>query len=500
MKKRNGRAIREVGGVRKDGPLQLLPLLLAVALAASWLFRGDSAGGTVLGAIDPLSQGTAPAWISLMGIFFLMVFNAVLVASETAIELLRQGHVRHLKESEPKKADRLQQLLDGKSRYVAACSLGSHFVRLAIAFVIFYQLAPSALAFAVDRWGVEGTNANLGWTFIALIAPIGAIHVIFGELLPKSYAVLHPHRMATTFFPAIRAVAGLLAPVALVLTGIAGLITGRFGGKASFSLPNQAEEEILTLAETAEEQGAIVSEERQLLRSVFDFTDTVAREIMTPRVDLDAIPVRSEPTDAVKLIHESGHSRIPLYEESDDQIVGIIHAKDLLMAMIGGEEPTLRSLMRPAIFVPENKNLYELITEMRQQRTQMVIVQDEFGGTAGIVTVEDIVEELVGEIVDEYDVEEPDIVPVEDGWFVEGKTHVDDVSEAVGVELSSEEFDTIGGYVFGLFGRQPAQGESIVEEGIRFEVAKTDGRRISSLHIRLVPELAEAEPSAHVAD
>jgi len=204
---------------------------------------------------------------------------------------------------------------------------------------------------------------------------------------------------------------------------------------------------------------------------------------------MEAMPVTSDPMEVIEVIKKSGKSRIPLYEETDDQIVGIVHAKDLLMAVLrSNQSVSLRKIMRPAMFVLENKSLYELLQEMRASRSEMAIVQDEFGGTAGVVTTEDIVEELVGEIVDEYDVEESQLVKLDDGsYLVSGKLHVDDVNAAMGSELESEEFDTIGGYVFGLFGRLPKRDEAIEAEGLRFTVADTDGRRIKKLRIERVP-------------
>ena len=189
---------------------------------------------------------------------------------------------------------------------------------------------------------------------------------------------------------------------------------------------------------------------------------------MTPRVDLDAMPVKSDPADVVRVIEQTGHSRIPLYEETDDEILGVVHAKDLLGALAQGRTVDLRRQLRPVLTVPEGKGVHELLREMRAARTQMAIVQDEFGGTAGIVTIEDIVEELVGDIVDEYDAEEPDIVEMNEGWLVSGKVHLDDLNEAIGSDFESEEFDTLGGFVFGQFGRQPGEGDSIDLERFRF--------------------------------
>jgi putative hemolysin len=271
---------------------------------------------------------------------------------------------------------------------------------------------------------------------------------------------------------------------------VATAFTARFGAKATFDVAHQAEEEIKTLVESAQESGAIEDDEKELLHSVFEFTDTVAREIMTPRVDLDAVSIHTDPGEIVKLIQESGHSRIPIYEDTDDQIIGIIHAKDILLATLEKNgQVNLRELLRPALFVPEGKNLHELLAEMKSARSQLAIVQDEFGGTAGIVTMEDIVEELVGDIQDEYDEEEPAIVEEEGFYLVEGRTHLDDVNAILGSQFESETFDTIGGYVFGLFGRQPKESEGIEENGYRFAVVETDGRRIVRLRISRVPEV-----------
>ncbi|MBI3722027.1 MAG: HlyC/CorC family transporter, partial [Fimbriimonas ginsengisoli] len=249
-----------------------------------------------------------------------------------------------------------------------------------------------------------------------------------------------------------------------------------------------------TLVESAEESGEIEADEKELLHSVFEFTDRIAREVMTPRVDMDAAPVGGDPAYLIGLIERTGHSRIPVYEETDDQIIGIVHAKDLLLASVqaGASRPTakidLRALMHPALFVPENKNLHELLAEMRAARSQMAVIQDEFGGTAGIVTIEDIVEELVGEIQDEYDVEEPEIIEDAGAFVVGGKARMDDLGEALGSPLASEEFDTVGGYVLGLFGRQPKEGECVVADGYRFAVTATDGRRILRMRVEKAPE------------
>lgn len=423
-------------------------------------------------------------------LLFLMILNALFVAAESALDVLRPVHVRLMKDVSEAKGERLQDLLNDQEAYLARCNLGNQVIRLVIVFVALI-LAPDVLSMMHERFGWANNYTNLLWSAAILMIPVGLVHVIIAELIPKSFAEVRPTQVLNLLYRFIKYPAAVFAVPAYLITGAAQLITNRFGGKASFNVPNAAEEEIKTIVESAEETGEIQSDERELLHSVFEFTDTVAREIMTPRVDLDAMPVTSDPSEVVNVIQETGHSRIPLYEETDDQIIGIIHAKDLFLSMANGEKLSLRKLMRPAMFVPENKKLYELIKEMRLGRTQLAVVQDEFGGTAGIVTIEDIVEELVGDIVDEYDVEVPDVQEVEGGWLVNGKAHVDDVAHAIDADLETEEFDTIGGYVFGLFGRQPEQDETIVANGLKFAVAETDGRRIVQLKVERCEELAD---------
>ena len=444
-------------------------LVLAAALVALGLLSSRVDGSQMQVALGAPVGGV---W-ALLTIICILLLNSFYTAGEIALEVLRPLHVKHVREGNAKRADRLQELLDSKARYIGACIFGGHVCRFGMV------LAGLMLVEGVAPY----TKHSLMLAAVVVSIPILLLNLVF-ELVPKSYASIHPHRVAVALSRFIHVSAIVFAAPAWLVAGLANLVTSRFGAKASFAIANQTEEEIKTLVESAEETGEIELDEKELLHSVFEFTDTVAREVMTPRVDLDAMPVRSDPTLVLRVIQETGHSRIPLYEDTDDQIVGIIHAKDLLLAMLQNKgNVSLRRLMRPVLFVPENKSLHELLTEMRLGRTQLAIVQDEFGGTAGIVTIEDIVEELVGEIVDEYDNERQSIETVEDGWLVDGKTHVDDVGEALGSSLASDEFDTIGGFVFGLFGRQPKLGEEIESDGFKFKIVETDGRRILRLKI-----------------
>ena len=463
-----------------------LAILLGTAITALILL-GQKSSEFAQNMAEP-TLIPATGWYPVLGVLAVIVLNGLFVAGETSVELLRSVHVRYAKDNEPELSERLQAILDRKAKYVAACTLASHFCRVAMILIGLF-LAPGVASWLGRQFDAQSDAMMFVWALVLVSLPIALLNLMF-ELVPKSYASLQPHRVALRLFKIIRFTSALLSPPASMLSSIAGLLTARFGGRASFTMANQAEEEIKNLVETAQESGEIEVDEKELLHSVFEFSDTVAREVMTPRVDMEAMPINSEVADIIEVIRKSGKSRIPIYEDTDDQIIGIIHAKDLLMATLkSGEKVNIRKIMRPPMFVPEGKALNELLQEMRKSRSEMAIVQDEFGGTSGVVTTEDIVEELVGEIVDEYDFEEPDVIKQDDGtYIVHGRLHVDDLNDAIGAELESEEFDTIGGFVFGHFGRQPKKDESIQVDGVKFAIVETDGRRIKKLRVEKVPE------------
>lgn len=433
----------------------------------------------VLAVTSPRALIGVETLLCLVGVIAL---NAAFVASETAIELLRSTHAKQTMADE-KKHKAVLDLMSGKPLFVAACVLGSQTMRAwAVLLVI-----PLAMDFS--KWVSSWTRLPDGWESVLvagfLVAiPVVAANVVFGELIPKTFAAADPVKTAYRSYRFVKACAAVFKPFAAIFVSIAELLTKRIGARVSFSVTNQAEEEIKERLEQAVETQEIEEEEKDMLHSVFEFGDTVAREVMTPRVDIDAVPVDATLEHIAHVVEESGHSRIPVYEGTDDQILGIVHAKDVLSALRNGKAATpLRKIIRTPVFVPENKSLHDLLQEMRAAKTQMVIVQDEFGGTAGVVTMEDIVEEVVGEIVDEYDTEEESIVQTNHGFIVEGKTNLYDINDDMGTQFESQEFDTIGGYVFGLFGRQPDQGESVADGDYLFTVIKTDGRRIHAIEV-----------------
>lgn len=419
------------------------------------------------------SDGTLLPFI--VGLIFVIILNALFVSGEASLQALKPSTIRSQKEDGRQRT--LQSLFDGRMRFLNACRLGSLTMWCWAILLSFFPAVQIAANFRAPN------EINWGAILLAGIVtsiPVSALNLVFGELIPKSFAEARPAAVANRLDRFIRFAAVTFAIPVGLFTWIAGLVAKRFGGQIGFAAANAVEEEIKGLVETAEESGELEEGESDMLQSVLEFGDTFAREIMTPRVDLDALPITSSPEAIIALIRESGHSRIPLYEGTDDQIIGFVHAKDLLQV---GDANSIRvrSILRPVVVVPEGKDLHGLLSELRSSRAQMAVVQDDYGGTAGIVTIEDIVEELVGEIIDEYDIEENDVVKDGGAFVVKGKMNLYDVNEEIGSEFESEEFDTLGGYVFGLFGRQPSPGEEIVDSAYRFRVDSTDGRRIAKI-------------------
>ncbi len=421
----------------------------------------------------------------VLAFLFVIAINGVCVAGSSGLEVLRASHVRTQQENS-RTYRSLDFLVQNKDSIVAACVLGAQTMR---AWLVLLCLLPAPSLASALGWLASPTTPSQFFWASALAAtilsiPIMGINVILAELVAKSVAVTHPIDMMLRIGWILRIFNAVFRIPGVVSLRIADVIAKRFNTNARFTIDNRIEEEIKEILESNEDSGGIEEEERELLESVFEFGDTVAREIMTPRVDMESVPIDTSLTTIANLVETTGHSRFPIYSDTDDNIVGVIHAKDVLRALARNQvDVPLEQVMRPVQNVHETQRLHSLLAEMRSKKTQLVIVKDELGGTAGLVTIEDIVEELVGEIIDEYDEELTEIAEEQSGHSVSGKLHLDDVNEAIGSNLVSEEFDTIAGYVFGLFGRQPAIGETITDGNYQFSIEDSDGRRINRLRI-----------------
>ena len=360
----------------------------------------------------------------------------------------------------------------------------------------FVLLAADSVATALFiHWNVP--HAAI-WSTVAMTVVL----LIFGEILPKTIAVGSGDRTALRLAPILNFVTRVLSPVTTAFLWITDGLVRLFGGRPHAG-PYVTEDDIKTIVNVGVEQNVLEEQERELIHSIIEFGDTIVREVMTPRTEMVAVAVTSSPRRALDLVIADGYSKLPVYDETIDNVIGVVHDRELLIALANGTIATtsVRSLMRPVTLVPENKRISELLREMQRGKYSLAIVLDEYGGTAGLVTMEDLLEEIVGEIRDEHDEgEEEPIRRLGPGEaVVEAGTNIEDVNNALGISLPHEEFETIGGYTVGLFGRLPREGEEIAAtEGVRLRVDRTRGRRILAVRV-LTAGKAPAAPEAEAA-
>jgi CBS domain containing-hemolysin-like protein len=315
--------------------------------------------------------------------------------------------------------------------------------------------------------------------------------VLLGEITPKTIAVSHAERFALFVAYPIRFLIKITHPVVWFFTRLPGWILKTMGAK-SHSSPFITEDDIRAMIDLGEESGTLQEDEKEMLHKVFEFGDTVASESMVPRTEIVAISDDATVAEALQLVKEKGFSRYPVIHEKMDNVVGILYIKDILIKMSEGKvnsDTPIKEFVRDAYFIPENKKISELLAEMQKRKFQIAIVMDEYGGTAGLITLEDLMEEIVGSLQDEFEKiqAEKDVEVIDERTFiVSGTTALDEVSELVDVKLESEDFHTIGGYVFGLFGRLPKEGEQIRYHNLRFLVMQMDGKKIAKIKITKV--------------
>jgi CBS domain containing-hemolysin-like protein len=308
-------------------------------------------------------------------------------------------------------------------------------------------------------WAISAVVA--GWVLLGCLIALGAILVLGGEVVPRALGRALPGRVAY-------ALADVLA------------WTIRIGIRAADALTDDTDDDTATDEEEEQEH----EEQIELISSVLEFTDAIVREVMVPRIDMVTVPSSVDTVAALDVVVASGRSRIPVTGENLDDILGVLYARDLLRFQDTGASPApVRALMRRAHFVPETKRVSELLRELQREKVHLAIVVDEFGGTAGLVTIEDLLEEIVGEISDEYDTEEPMVEEVERGYLVDARLSVEDLSELVGLRLPDEDWDTVGGLILGLAGRVPEEGETFEVEGVRLTAERVQGRRVSRVRV-----------------
>ena len=430
----------------------------------------------------------------------LILLNAVLVAAEIALVTVRRTRVEQLVDEGNRSARRVRRLIAQPGRFLAVIQLG-------ITFIGFLASAYAAVSLTIgldaffSQFPVLEPYAG-GLALILVTALVSFFTIVFGELVPKTLALAHAERYALTLSWLVVVMGRVLGPVVWLLTRVTGAVNRLLGVR---DVPQDAisSEELKLLVERGGEQGILEAEEEQMISAVMELGESRIHEVMVPRIDIVAVPVTASYDEVVDAIVREGHSRMPVYETSIDNIVGLLYAKDLLPYLKGGAElPPIRTKLRPPLYVPESMSVDDLLHEMQRKRVHIAIVLDEYGGTAGLVSLEDLLEEIVGEIQDEYDTEEPMVERLSDDEArVDGRADVDELVELFGVVLDdedAEEYDTVGGLVYHHVGGVPKVGDRVDLDGATLTVETTDGRRVGK--VLAVRVHREPEPDDDLED
>ncbi len=438
--------------------------------------------------------------IKIVTLFALIFVNAFFSMSEMAIVTLNDNKIDKMAEQGNKKAKQIKKLTENTSSFLSTIQIGvtlAGFLTSATAAQSFAEM----LANAIGKTPVEDVipvGIISGFSTVVITLIMSYFSLVLGELVPKKIAMSKPEKMAFMAAPILVFVAKITKPVvkflALSTNGVLRLI----GIDPHADEEVVTEEEIRMMVDVGGEKGVIEDVQIEMINNIFEFDDIDVADIMTHRTDMICIDVEESLQEAVKLSIENGFSRIPVYEEDPDDIIGVLYIKDFLK-YVGTNLPktkAIKDMMRPAYYVPETKRCGELFTEMTEKRVQMAVVVDEYGGTAGIVTLEDLLESIVGNIQDEYDQEDEEISIINDTTFeVDGITDIEEVEEHTGKKFPEGDYDTIGGYIISVLGFLPKDGEmnEVTFENVKFTVLNVEERRIGKVKIEILPEEKKEE-------
>jgi putative hemolysin len=406
-------------------------------------------------------------WGGIAAIVILLGLSAFFSSSEIAMFSLAKHRVEALVEDDVEGSKTVAALKSDPHRLLVTILVGNNIVNIAMS-----SIATGLLAYFLGNQGQAVAIATFGITALVLL---------FGESAPKSYAVENTESWALRVARPLKYSEYLLLPLVVTFDYLTRLVNRVTGGRSAIETSYVTRDEIQDMIETGEREGVIEEDEREMLQRIFRFNNTIAKEVMTPRLDMTAVPQNAAIDEAIETLVQAGHERVPVYEGSLDNVIGIATVRDLVREKDygeGGDGLKLGDLIQPTLHVPESKNVDELLTEMRENRMQMVIVIDEFGTTEGLITMEDMVEEIVGDIL-EGEEEEPIEYVDDDTVIVRGELNIDEVNEAMDIDLpEGEEFETIAGFIFNRAGRLVEEGENIDYDGVRLHVEQVENTRI----------------------
>ncbi len=425
--------------------------------------------------------------IAVAGLVILFIGGAFFSGVETALVALSRHTLISLQEDHPDKAPAIAKWLKDPNRILTTMLIGINVVGITSAI-----LTENIADVLVARWHLPAWSSSL-----MSIGFVSIVVIEFCEIIPKILAYHNAEKYTLKLIRALIFIDWIFSPIGYALVGFGNLVIRLFGGKPG--KPQGAfitEAEILRLVDRGEEQGVLEKDEREMIRNIIEFTDTQAREIMIPKPDMHIAPAHMTVAKMAQFIDEVNHSRIPVYEGNEDNITGIINSKEILKAFKEGRENlAVKEIAHKPYFVPEAKNVNDLLHEFQQKRMHMAIVLDEFGCTAGLLTIEDVLEEIVGEIRDEYDTEEVVYRWISDELIrVDGRINIYELSEVLDIDLPEDEtYETLGGLVFSHLGRIPRTGDVIEMDNLVMSVEKMIGRRVQTVMIRKLPPAEESE-------
>jgi len=433
----------------------------------------------------PASSGPPVSLGQFIFLIVLLLIAAFASGSETALTSLEKLRVRHLVEHDVAGSRHVERLLRDPNRFLTAILI------LNMVTVILASSLATQMGLAVFGQGLSEVLVPLVFSVIVLIV---------SEIIPKTLAIRTAERTSLRVAPAINLVATALGPFVVLFRGITNVVVRLLGVPATVG-PFVSDEQLVMLATIGEEQGVLRQEERRRIEAVVEFEDIAANEVMVPRVDITGAAVTLTLQEAIDLALQAGHSRIPVYETSIDNIVGVLYVWDMLRyARANRYDVPISRIMRPAYQVPESKSLGDLFRELQARRVHMAVLLDEYGGTAGLVTIEDLLEQIVGEIADEHDPGEPQYIEQinPDEYLFDGRTALDEVNEIYDTKIEPDLFDTVGGLVFHHVGHVPLVGDEVRVDGLLFRVERMEGTRIAKVRVvRAAPVDETADEQGH---
>lgn len=436
--------------------------------------------------MDSVSINITLSILKILAALGLVFLNALFVAAEFAFVRVRPTRLTQLVAEGEYKAEAANQCVNHLDAYLSVSQLGITLSSLGLGWLGEPAVA-SLLKPLLTRWGLGSPTLVTSISFIVAFSVITFVHVVFGELAPKSLAIQKAENIALGLARPMQFFYRLFYPAVMLLNGTANWFIMRLGFEPpSDSAVAHSEEELRILIGESYKSGQINATEQELLENVFRFEEKVAEEIMVPRPDVVFLDMELELESNMEIARKSGHTRFPLIDGNPDQVIGVVNIKDLMY--LNDRIESLREIKREAVFIPESIPLDKLLAEFKKRREHLVIVIDEYGGTAGIVSLEDVLEELVGDIQDEYDHEEPEYTVAQDGSILaSGRMFIDDAVERFKLPLDDEDqYNTLAGYVLGKLGKSPEEGDEITEGHINLKIVKMDGMRIDLIRLRKI--------------